>query len=117
MRHLITTCNPMNNDIFRIQNIPNAREIPLEEINILDPVLFQNDAHGGGFERLRKEYPVHLTQDDEFGRYWSVTRFNDIMKVETNHGIYSSDGSITIGPPASQITTGKTMQTPLAYMR
>ena len=94
-------------------NIPDAWEIPLEKINVLDPVLFENDAHWDFFERLRKEDPVHLNQDDEFGRYWSVTKFNDIMTVDTNHDIYSSDGSITIGPPASQVATGQTMQTPM----
>ena len=103
----------MDNDIAGIQDVPNAREIPLKEINVLDPVLFQNDAHWEFFERLRKEDPVHLNQDDEFGRYWSVTKFNDIMKVDTNHDVYSSEGSITIGPPASQIATGQTMQTPM----
>ena len=53
------------------QNIPDAWAIPLEEINVLDPVLFENNAHWEFFERLRKEDPVHLNQDDEFGRYWS----------------------------------------------
>ena len=94
-------------------NIPDAWEIPLEKINVLDPVLFENDAHWDFFERLRKEDPVHLNQDDEFGRYWSVTKFNDIMTVDTNHDIYSSDGGITIGPPASQVAAGQTMQTPM----
>jgi cytochrome P450 len=103
----------MSEATANIPNIPNPWEIPLEKINVLDPVLFENDAHWGFFERLRKEDPVHLNEDDEFGRYWSVTKFNDIMTVDTNHGIYSSDGGITIGPPASQVATGQTMQTPM----
>ena len=97
----------------KMPDIPDARDIPLEEINVADPRLFQKDAHWDFFERLRKEDPVHLNQDEEFGRYWSVTKFNDIMTVDTDHETYSSDGGITLGPPASQIAAGHTMQTPM----
>ena len=34
-----------------------------------------------------------------FGPYWSVTRYNDIMEVDTNHSVFSSAsalGGITI---------------------
>lgn len=94
-------------------DIPDPWKLPLEQINVLDPYLFEHDAHWGYFERLRQEDPVHLNEDDEFGRYWSVTKFNDIMYVDTHHDIYSSEGSITIGPPASQVREGNTMQTPM----
>jgi cytochrome P450 len=52
------------------------------------------------FERLRKEAPVHYTAQSEFGAYWSVTKYNDIMAVDTNHQVFSSEftlGGITIG--------------------
>ncbi len=42
---------------------------------------------------------MHYTPDSEFGAYWSVTRYNDIMAVDTNHGVFSSEaalGGITI---------------------
>ena len=37
------------------------------------------------FERLRAEDPVHYCAESEFGPYWSITRYDDIMAVETNH--------------------------------
>ena len=43
-----------------------------------------------------------LTLESEFGPYWSVTRFNDIMAVDTDYKNYSSDwtyGGITINDP------------------
>ncbi len=43
------------------------------------------------FERLRKEEPVHYCTTSPVGEYWSVTKFNDIMHVETNPQIFSSD--------------------------
>ena len=57
---------------------------------------FEKNTFEGFFERLRKEDPVHYCAESENGPYWSVTRFEDIMKVDTSHGIFSSEGGITI---------------------
>ena len=51
------------------------------------------------FERLRKEAPIHLQTEHEFGPYWSVTRYNDIMAVDTNPAVFSSERAITIADP------------------
>jgi cytochrome P450 len=76
-----------------------AYSIPLEDINVADPELFRTDSFWPYFERLRKEDPVHYCKEHEFGPYWSVTKFNDIMHVDTNHQIFSSEPSITIVDP------------------
>src|SRR5438067_7601695 len=76
-----------------------AYATPLADFNVGDPDLFATDTHWPWFERLRAEEPVHYCRDSEFGPYWSVTKYNDIMAVETNHQVYSSDseqGGITI---------------------
>ncbi|MFN3236937.1 MAG: hypothetical protein ACE37D_07745 [Pseudomonadales bacterium] len=80
-------------------DIPNAYDLPLEDVNPLDGRLFQHDAHWSYFERLRNEDPVHFSEDEEFGRYWHITKFNDIMAVDKNHHLFSSEAGITIGPP------------------
>jgi cytochrome P450 len=76
-----------------------AYSMPLEEMHPGDPELFRTNTHWPYFERLRKEAPVHWCRDSEFGAYWSVTRYNDIMAVDTNHQVFSSEaalGGITI---------------------
>jgi len=76
-----------------------AYALPLEDLNPGDPELFRTDTHWPYFERLRAEAPVHWCKDSEFGPYWSVTRYNDIMSVDTNHQVFSSEaalGGITI---------------------
>ncbi len=76
-----------------------AYSLPLEEFNPGDPELFRTNTHWPYFERLRREEPVHWCRDSEFGAFWSVTKYNDIMAVDTNHGVFSSDaalGGITI---------------------
>jgi len=70
--------------------------VPLEDINVADPDLFQKDALWGYFDRLRKEAPVHYCRDSLAGPYWSVTKFNDIMEIEKNIDVFSSQGGITL---------------------
>lgn len=79
----------------------HAYSIPLEEIDVANPELWITDTHWPYFERLRKEDPVHYcpTGHEEVGPYWSVTKFNDIMEVDTSHNVFSSDafkGGITL---------------------
>ena len=70
-----------------------AFAMPLEEIDVSDPDLFESDTVGHYFERLRRDDPVHQSTSPLFGKYWSVTKYKDIMQVDTSHGIYSSDWS------------------------
>ncbi len=65
---------------------------------MIDGRLFQEDIQFAHFERLRKEDPVHLNELPGFGRYWSITKFEDIMFVDKNHQMFSSAHGITIGP-------------------
>jgi cytochrome P450 len=84
----------------------NAYSLPLAEIDVAQPILFQMDAMWPYFERLRKEDPVHYCAESAFGPYWSITKFNDIMAVDTNHQVFSSDftlGGITIGGGSANI--------------
>ena len=60
----------------------DPHSIPLEEIDVTDAELFETDTLWGYFERLRKEDPVHYCADSEFGPYWSVTKFDDIVYVD-----------------------------------
>ena len=76
-----------------------AYSLPLEKLNPAQPALFQADAMWPIFERLRAEDPVHYCEEHEFGPYWSITKYHDIMAIDTDHGRFSSDfmkGGITI---------------------
>src|SRR5437879_9223181 len=90
----------MHGTIDSAQNINQraAREraysIPLEQFNPGDPELFRSDTFWPYFDRLRQEDPVHYCKDSMFGPYWSVTRYNDIMDIETNHAVFSSAASL-----------------------
>ena len=76
---------------------PNS--IPIAEIDVSDWELFTSDELWGYFERLRREDPVHYCAESEFGPYWSVTKFDDIVEVEKNPEVYSSEPNIVIFDP------------------
>jgi cytochrome P450 len=64
---------------------------PLADINVARPRLFQEDAIGPWFARLRRDAPVHWCRRSRVGPYWSVTTFEHIMAVDANHQDFSSD--------------------------
>jgi len=70
--------------------------IPLEQVDVARPHLFAGDQIWPYFERLRQEAPVHYCAHGQFGPYWSVTKYDDIMQVDTSHDIFSSQPNITI---------------------
>ena len=72
-------------------------EVDIADFNLANPHLFSSDTLWPWFKRLREEDPVHYCRDSMFGPYWSVTRYEDIMKVDTSHDIYSSEPMITVG--------------------
>ncbi len=73
--------------------------IPLDQLDPSIKERFVDGSFWDVFRRLRQEDPVHYTAESEFGPYWSVTKYNDIMTVDTNHGVFSSEPAITIAEP------------------
>ena len=69
----------------------DAWSLPLDKIDVSQPRLYQDDIWQPYFERLRREDPVHWCENGMYGSYWSVTRYHDIMQVDTNQKVYSSD--------------------------
>ena len=72
----------------------DADTIQLDEIDISNPKLYQDDIYYPYFARLRREDPVHYRKNGLYGSFWSVTKFKDIMAVETHPEIYSSEAKL-----------------------
>ncbi len=80
----------------------DAYGLPLDELDPAQPRLFQDGAAQPFFERLRREAPVHHCRASRFGPYWSVTRYRDILRVESDPAVFSSDvsnGGFTLRDP------------------
>jgi cytochrome P450 len=78
----------------------NIDDIPLAQIAPGDAMRFKNNTIFPMFARLRNEDPVHYTAESDWGAYWSITRFNDIIEIDKDHENFSSEtGGIVIGDP------------------
>jgi cytochrome P450 len=82
-----------------------AGEISLDSIDFTDVELWRRDAMWDRFARLRKEDPVHYHADGAFGPYWSITRYEDIMAVDTNAAVFSSEPTIVLIDPEEGFDT------------
>ncbi len=73
-----------------------AYDAPIELLNPARAAAFRDDAQWAFFDRLRKEDPVHWTPDSNYGAFWSITKYKDIIEVDSNHQVFSSASGITL---------------------
>ena len=89
----------------------HAYNTPLADLDVSDPALWPNQAMWAVFKRLRDEDPLHYCkdgwnsiargpEDEAVGPYWSVTRYEDIIAIDTDHQRFSSEPFITLQNPA-----------------
>ncbi|MFZ4109739.1 MAG: cytochrome P450, partial [Polymorphobacter sp.] len=67
--------------------------LSLEPLAALDPARSDRFADGSVnavFDRLRREAPVHFCAASQFGPYWSVSRYHDIVEIESQPLLFSS---------------------------
>ena len=79
--------------------IPSAYDMDLDSINPVWNRLFQENKSLEYFRRLRAEDPVHFNETETAGRFWSLTRYDDIKAVDMDHHNFSSAHGITLGFP------------------
>ena len=68
----------------------------LDALDMSDARRFETGTFWPLFARMRHEEPVHFCADSPFGPFWSITRYADIMTVDTDHKRFSSAPSITL---------------------
>jgi cytochrome P450 len=92
-----------------------AYNTPLKDLDPSNLDLWPNEAYWPVFERLRDEDPIHYVEnawESEFrpedtepiGPYWAITRYDDIMAVDTDHKRFSSEPAIVLPNPAEDFT-------------
>jgi len=77
--------------------VPDAADLAIGDINPANPHLFKDDCWHEHFARLRAEDPVHLNEIETAGRYWSITKYDDVRAVDGDHQTFSSARGITLG--------------------
>ena len=102
------------NQALKTHQLPGhelAYNTALEDIDPSNPLLWPKQEMWGIFERLRNEDPLHFCKEgwmsderpedmEPIGPYWSVTRYEDIMAIDTDHHRFSSEPAIVLPNPA-----------------
>jgi cytochrome P450 len=65
-----------------------------DKLNPADPRRFSQETILPIFEQMRAEDPVHYCAESPYGPYWSITRYHDIMAVDKNHEVFSSEANL-----------------------
>jgi cytochrome P450 len=79
-----------------------AAAAPLATLDPARPDLFAADAMWPIFDRLRDEDPVHFVESPIYGPYWSLTRWADILAVDSDHQTFSSATGIALSTPEAR---------------
>ena len=81
----------------RLQDPSDPWSIPLESLDPSEGTLWSRSLLLDYLKRLRQEDPVHWSPTGPTGPFWSITKFNDILEIDTNHLAFSSDRDIVVG--------------------
>lgn len=84
--------------VFREVPLPDVSTLALQDIDLSNPFLYRQGLWHSYSKRLRDECPVHYQKHSPFGPFWSVTRYEDILFVDTHHDLFSAEPIISIGP-------------------
>ena len=74
-----------------------ADQLALEDINPLNAHLFREHRWHDYFRRLRAEDPVHPNELETAGRYWSITKYEDIKAISSQPETFCSGEGISLG--------------------
>ncbi|MDF1854307.1 cytochrome P450 [Pseudooceanicola sp.] len=94
-------------DAIHISDLDESREAayatPLDAYSVAQPARFSDETIWPWFQRLREEAPVHWCDTGEYEPHWSITRYEDIMAVDTDHRRFSNAGGITLQTPEGRV--------------
>ena len=79
------------------EGVPGAADLDIADINPANPHLFKEERWQEHFARLRAEDPVHFNEIETAGRYWSITKYDDVRAVDGDWETFSSAKGITLG--------------------
>ena len=92
--------------------IPDVSTLEIQDIDLSNPFLFRQHQWNAYAKRLRDEAPVHYQANSPFGPFWSITRHKDIIFVDKNHDLFSSEPIILLGEAPMDFETFIAMDPP-----
>ncbi len=77
--------------------MPAPESVPLKEVDLADLDRFRDNQAWAQFDTLRREDPVHWTDDSGSGSgFWAVTRYDDIWAVDRDAETFTSEKFVNL---------------------
>ncbi len=91
---------------------PDLTGMTLADVDLNDPDRFVRQEHHAMFALLRRDDPVHWTPEPDGPGYWSITRHADLVEVNRDPILFSSERKgITIPDPGQRGETDASLDT------
>lgn len=87
---------------------PDERE-PLVDIDLFDPGRFAAGSQHTAWRTLRDEAPVWRQAGPGGAKFWSVTRYDDVLRVIKDHRSFSSEYGTILAVLGGDIAGGRTI--------
>ena len=94
-----------------MRNLTSAplEPVPLEGIDLFDPERFQHGSQHAAWHALRESHPVWVQTGPGGERFWSITRYRDVLPVIKDHRRYSSEHGTILAVLGGDTAGGKTI--------
>ena len=77
--------------------------VPLAQVDLADLDVFERGEAWGMFDTLRREAPVHWNDEHDGGSgFWSVTRYEDIERVDKDPETFTSTHFTNLEEPPEE---------------
>lgn len=77
--------------------------VPLDQVDLADLDVFERNQAWGMFDTLRREDPVHWTEEHDGGSgFWAITRYEDIEMVDKDPETFTSMKFTNLEEPPEQ---------------
>jgi cytochrome P450/surfactin synthase thioesterase subunit len=83
--------------------------VPLEAIDLFDPERFRSGTQHLSWRTLRQEAPVWPQTGPQGARFWSVTRYHDVLRVIKDHRTFSSEYGTILAVLGGDLAGGHTI--------
>ncbi|XKK38560.1 cytochrome P450 [Nocardiopsis sp. ARC36] len=89
---------------------PGPQEsVPLEDIDLFDPERYRSSSQHTAWQTLRARAPMWEQTGPDGSRFWSVTRYDDVLRVIKDHRTFSSEHGTILAVLGGDRAGGKTI--------
>ncbi|MEW1860531.1 cytochrome P450 [Streptomyces sp. NBC_00669] len=83
--------------------------VPLDTIDLFDPERYAGGTQHPAWQTLRERAPVWPQTGPGGARYWSVTRYDDVLRVIKDHRTFSSEHGTILAVLDGDLAGGRTI--------